>query len=347
MNNIETFSIKKITRKQFFTVIFGLILAVLLTSFPFIFTSNYVRNLAILTCMWAIGGQSWNMLSGYGSRYSLGHAIFFGLGAYAAAICYIKFGITPWIGMIVGMIISSLLAIIVGFPTYKLSPAYYGMATLGMVNTLQAIFLNWRFVGDARGVYIPLIREVSFTAFQFGNNKVYYYYIVLALLVVSYTVVYFVSKSRLGFYIRAMKEDELACQSLGVNIMANLQIVGIISACLASMAGTIYAQYMLYIDPISVFNNITSNNFILSATLGGIATIVGPLLGAIIFIPSGELIRGYLGGTGKAIDQILWGFLIIVIAIYRPSGILGWFKEHSHKFDRINSWLNKNLIRGD
>lgn len=344
MKNNEPFSIKTMTRKQLLTIIFGLALAAFLILFPHLFKSNYVRNLAVLTCMWAIGGQAWNMLSGYGSRYSMGHAMFFGIGAYSAAVLYTKYSISPWLGMIVGMIVSSLLAVIVGFPTYKLSPSYYGMATMGMVLTIQAIFLNWKWVGDARGIFIPLLRKVSIPDFQFANNKVYYYYVVLILLVITYSVVYFVTKSRLGFYIRAMKEDELACQSLGVDIMLNLQIVGIISASMASIAGTVYAQYMLYIDPTSVYNSITSNNFILSATLGGIATIAGPLIGAVIFIPSGELIRGWIGGTGKAFDQILWGFIIIIIAIYRPSGILGWFKEHYHKDSSIIKWLDKKVI---
>jgi branched-chain amino acid transport system permease protein len=338
---------RKITRGMVFRVIGGLCLAIFLLSFPHIFTSNYLRNLAILTCMWAIGGQAWNVLSGYGSRYSMGHAIFFGLGAYSSAVLFSKYGISPWIGMIIGMLVSSSISVIVGFPTFKLTPAYYGMATLGFTFTLQAVFLNWRWVGDSRGVFMPLLRKSSILDFQFANNKTQYYYIVLFLLVLSYLLVYKVSKSKLGFYIRAMKEDELAAQSLGVDVMKNLQIVGIISASLASVAGTFYAQYMLYVDPMSVYNSITSNNFILSATLGGIATIAGPLIGAIIFIPTGELIRGWIGGSGKAFDQMLWGFVIILIAIYRPSGILGWFKEHAKFFSGISKWMKEPIVRSN
>lgn len=333
----------KITRGSIVKIVLGLLLAAFLISFPHLFKQNYVRNLAILTCMWAIGGQGWNMISGYGSRYSMGHAVFFGLGAYTSAVLFTKFGVSPWIGMFVGMFIASAIAVIVGFPTYKLTPAYYGMATLGLAYITQVIFMNWKWVGDARGIFMPLMKKVSYIDFQFGNSKVHYYYVVLFLLVATYTVVYLVSKSKLGFYVRAMKEDELAAQSLGIDVMWNLQIIGIISASLAAMAGTFYTQYMLYIDPTSVLNPLTSNNFILTATLGGIATLAGPLIGAILFIPLGELMRAWIGGTGKAFDQMLWGIVIVLIAVFRPNGFLGWFREKAHYFQPIRNWLNKQI----
>jgi len=276
----------------------------------------------ILIFMYALLGEAWNILGGYAGQVSLGHAVFFGLGAYTSTTLLMKLGLTPWLGMVAGIFIAVVVSIIVGYPCFRLAGHYFAIATIALGEIVAIVFLNWKFVGGAIGLFLPLLDE-SLLNFEFHSSKAPYYYIILAMLVVTVLVTYKMEKSRLGFYFRAIKNDPDAARSLGIDLTKYKLIAMIISAALTAMAGTFYAQYVLFIDPHSVLPLMLSIQMCLIAVLGGTGTIAGPIIGAIVLIPMAEYTRVYLAGRVSGLHLFIYGFLIIVFAVFQPAGLMG------------------------
>jgi len=190
------------------------------------------------------------------------------------------------------------------------------------------IFTNWDYVGAAVGIYMPIMKE-SFANFEFHSSKIPYYYIILAMLLFAIAVCYGVEESRLGYYLRAIKDDPDGARSLGIDIQKYKVIAFSISAVLTSICGTFYGQYVLYIDPSSTMDLMMSIHLCIIALIGGIGKIFGPVVGAFVFIPLMELTRVYLGSEGQGIDMIIYSLLVILIAIWRPQGLWGLFSKGS------------------
>jgi branched-chain amino acid transport system permease protein len=182
--------------------------------------------------------------------------------------------------------------------------------------------VNWKGGGGANGLYLPLLDE-GFINFEFHNTKVPYYYIALAIAAVTFYATYRLEKSWIGYYLRAIKGDLDASRALGVNVARYKSIALAISAFFTAVAGTFYAQYVLFIDPESVLPLMLSVLISLVAILGGVASLWGPFLGAAVLIPLSEFTRTYLGGGGSAIDLMIYGLLIVLIARFQPTGLMG------------------------
>jgi branched-chain amino acid transport system permease protein len=298
------------------------LVAIVFVSLPLFIRDVYILNILVLTLMYAALSQSWNILGGYCGQISLGHALYFGLGAYTTAILFTKFGVLPWFGMAAGGALAGAIALALGYPCFRLRGHYFVIATIVIAEIGYLMFLNWDWAGAAAGIDIPMHQD-SWLTLQFARSKGPYIDVALALAGVAWLMTWWLEDSRWGYWWRAVKDNPEAAESLGVEIFHSKMAAAAISALLTAVTGGFYAQFVSYIDPDSVMSFRYSLLMALPAVLGGIGTLWGPPLGAAILIPLAELTRSYMGGTGKGIDLLVYGALIIVIALARPEGLVG------------------------
>jgi branched-chain amino acid transport system permease protein len=280
------------------------------------------QNTAILILMLAQLATAWNILGGYAGQVSLGHSAFFGCGAYVSSLLLLKLQLSPWLGMIAGAMTAVVLSLAIGWPCFRLRGHYFAMATIAVAEILQAAVTNWDALGGAVGLYLP-VEERGVWGFVFNTSKLPYYYIALGLLAITLAVNWAVVRSRLGYYLRAIKDEPDAARSLGVSLTRYKLVAIAVSAALTAAGGTLYAQKELYIDPGSVLPTSLSIRISLAAILGGVGTMFGPAVGAMLLTLIDETSRTVFGGTGRGTDLIMYGLLILAIALYKPEGILG------------------------
>jgi len=280
------------------------------------------QNTAIVMLMTAQLGVAWNILGGYAGQVSLGHAAFFGCSAYVSSFLLLRFGISPWIGMVAGGLVATAFALVIGWPCFRLRGHYFAMATIAVGEIVQAVVTNWDALGGAVGLYLP-VTEAGWRGFVFNTSKLPYYYIALALLALTLAVNWAVVHSHLGYYFRAIKDEPDAARSLGVSLTRYKLVAIALSSFLTAAGGTLYAQKELYIDPGSVLPTALSIKISLVAILGGVGTLLGPVVGAVLLTGIEEASRTLFGGTGRGTDLVIYGLLIVGIAVFRPEGILG------------------------
>ncbi len=309
-------------RRQLITafVVFALIALV-----PRLVTDVYMMNVLILTLLFAALSQSWNLLGGYCGQVSLGHALYFGIGAYATSILYVKFGITPWGGLLAGGIIAALIALALGYPCFRLKGHYFSIATIVIAEIGLLLFHNWDYAGAALGIQWPFTPD-SWWTLQFARDKAPYFYFALGLFAVTWLVTFSIVESKWGYWWRAVKDSGEAAESLGVTIFRSKMAAAAISAFFTAVGGGFYAAFVSYIDPDSVMHFRFSLLMALPAVLGGVGSLWGPAVGALILIPLAELTRSYLGGSGSGLDLVIYGGLIMIVSLTRPEGILSIIK---------------------
>ncbi len=300
----------------------GLVALLAVLVFPLIFTLPFPRHVMIMIFLYGMLAQAWNILAGYCGQISLGHAVFFGAGAYTSTVLVRQLGLTPWAGMLAGAVLAVALSQVIGYPVFRLRGHYFAIATIAVGEIVQTVVINWDWLGGARGLFVPIKRPDSFVNFQFNESKQTYYYIALALLGLALWLTRRMERSRTGYYFRAIREDQDAAASLGIPVARYKQRAMALSAGLTALGGTFYAQYVLFIDPESVLPLSLSILICLVAVLGGVGTLWGPPIGAAILVPLSEGTRVYLGGTGKAIDLLIYGALIMLISVIQPGGIM-------------------------
>ncbi|WP_128924517.1 branched-chain amino acid ABC transporter permease [Bradyrhizobium guangxiense] len=307
-------------------LIIAAVLAVIAALTPLFVKDVVVQNILILTLMYAGLSQSWNILSGYCGQISLGHALYFGLGAYTTELLFTKFGVLPWFGMLAGGVVSALIAMGLGYPFFRLRGHYFVIATIVIAEIGLLLFHNWEWAGAAMGITIP-IRGDSWLKFQFLRTKLPYFYFALALCCLAWFVTWWLEDSKWGFWWRAVKDNPDAAESLGVDVFNSKMGAAAVSAFLVAVGGSFYAQFVSYIDPESVMGFQFSLLMALPAVLGGIGTLWGPVLGAAILIPLTELTRFKFGGSGRGVDLIVYGSLIVLISLALPRGLLSLFSR--------------------
>lgn len=298
----------------------------LIAFIPRVLSDVYFMNILILTLLFAALSQSWNILGGYCGQVSLGHALYFGIGAYATSILFVKFGIVAWGGMFAGGILSALVALALGYPCFRLKGHYFSIATIVIAEIGLLLVHNWDYGGAALGIQWPFNPD-SWWTLQFARNKVPYFYFVLGLFAITWLVTYAIIESRWGYWWRAVKDDPEAAESLGVTVFNSKMGAAAISAFFTAIGGGFYAAFVSYIDPESVMHFRFSLLMALPAVLGGVGSLWGPAVGALILIPMAELTRSYLGGTGSGLDLVIYGALVMVVALTQPEGIMGLFKR--------------------
>ncbi|MBS0562367.1 MAG: branched-chain amino acid ABC transporter permease [Proteobacteria bacterium] len=307
----------------------GAVLLVLLALLPLPIHDTYTRNLIIITILFAGLAQAWNILGGYCGQISLGHSLYFGVGAYVSALLLTRAGVPPVFGMLAGGAVAGAAALLVGWPCFRLSGHYYAIATVVVGEIFYLLFLNWDFIGGATGVNIPYKRALgeSWLWMQFRTDKLPFHMIVLGFAALAWLVAWLIEGSRWGYVWRAVKDDPIAARSLAVRVFPSKMAAAAISGFLTGMGGAIYAQYVGYIDPDSVMSGQLSILIPLPAVLGGVGTLWGPVIGAAVLIPLSEVSRSYLGGSGRGVDLMIYGGLIVLVALLRPQGLaslLAW-----------------------
>lgn len=301
-------------------MIVGVTILLMLIVFPLIVRESFNIHVMILVFMFGMLGVAWNIIGGYAGMFSFGQAAFFGIGAYTSSYLSIAYGVNPWIGLVAGGCAAAVVAAAIGYPCSNLRGHYFAIASIAFAEIVRIVFNNWQMVGAAEGLSLPM-QDESFANFLFNSSKLPYYYIMLAFLLLSLAVCYFVATSKMGYYFRAIKESHKVAEVLGVNVVLYRLMAIMISAFLSAMAGTFYAQYILYIDPGSVMLLATSIQIVLISMLGGAGSIMGPVIGAAILIPASEYTRVALGYQGTGMDMLIYGLLITLISMYYPEGV--------------------------
>jgi branched-chain amino acid transport system permease protein len=282
--------------------------------------SSYAVTVFIFIFFYAYLGQAWNIIGGYAGQLSAGHAAFVGVGAYTSAMLSMKLGLTPWFGMFVGGLLAAALGALIGFLGFRfgLRGFYFVLLTVAFAEICRIIALNTDAVGGALGLYIGFTGNPR--QFQFQDNRVYYY-VALALMLAATALVAVLERRRFGEYLKAIREDENACEALGVNTFKYKMLAMVLSSFLTGIGGTFYAYYLFSLQPNSVFGIPLSVEIIIRPIVGGAGTVLGPILGSFILSPLGEISRIYLSQSGwSGLHLIGYGLLLIAVVLFFPQG---------------------------
>ena len=296
-------------------------LAVLILVYPLLTMQLPVyQRLGALVLLAAIGASAWNLIGGYAGQVSVGHAVFFGAGAYAAIAVYTHFGLPPIAGAPLGALVATGIAALIGVPTLRLSGHYFSMATIAVAELVRVLVTNWQWVGGAQGISGPAVPR-NFLDLSFAS-ALPYYYLFLIVLVAVLTLTRRIESSRMGYYLRAIKDSERAARALGVAAGRYKLYAYMLSAGLTALAGTLYAVMFGFIDPDSGCGILISVKMPIIAALGGSGLLLGPLVGALILVPLEEITNSLLGGQGAGLTFVAYGAIIVLIARFLPNGIL-------------------------
>jgi len=307
-------------------IIFIILGGIALIYLPFWVEASYLY-LLVLTCLNAYIATSWNLIGGMGGQLALGHAAFFGLGGYTSAFLFQKYGLSPWAGMWIGVAVASLYGALVGLLCfrYKVRGTYFALVTLAFVEILRIIAVNLKTFGGSEGIVVAL-KGNSWSAFQF-ENKINYYFIILLMLAVLVFTIYLFRKGRFISYLKAIREDEDVAQALGINVF-RIKFWGLVlSAGSTALGGSFYAQYILYIDPPSMFGMTRSFDMVFICIMGGMGTIFGPLVGSVVFSAFMEIANSIFKGGYGASHLILYGVLLMVVILVFPRGLGSLFPK--------------------
>ncbi len=312
------------------------IILLILLALP-LFLEKYTLGIFIMIFYYAYLGQSWNILTGYTGHISLGHALYIGIGAYTSTYLAITFGLTPWIGMIVGGLVAVAVALFKGFLGFRfgLRGVYFVILTISFAEITRLIVSHIEALGSFSGIFLDF--NPSFWNFQFRGNKPYYY-ISLGMMVASVGVVRVLELSRIGRLMVAIREDEEAAQAVGVNSFKYSLIALSLSAFMTALAGTFYANYIFYLHPNSVFGMGLSIELILRPIIGGMGTALGPIVGSFILTPLSEMSRAYFSKGGmEGLHLVLYGMLAIIVVLFMRKGILTYLGAGLNKIIRFKS----------
>jgi branched-chain amino acid transport system permease protein len=281
-------------------------------------------HIVILLYLYAYLTTSWNIVGGFAGVLPLGHAAFVGIGAYTSTVLSLQYGISPWIGMLVGAVIASLVGVIIGLPTLKMRGAYFALATIAFAEGIRVMVENIDALGPfklngPRGLQIPPLKT-GLAHFMFAEKEPYYY-IILVMLAGVLTFTWVISRSKLGYYLMAGGEEPEAAEALGVNVARAKLTAMAISSFLTAFAGTFWAQFTLYIHPKSVMSLDMSFEIAFIALIGGRGSIAGPVLGALLLRPVSDFSRIYFGSTLPGLHLIIFGVVLILVMLYQPRGL--------------------------
>jgi branched-chain amino acid transport system permease protein len=309
------------------------VLFVLAVVLPAVINMGFLMTSLVQMVLYMYWACAWNIMGGYAGLFSLGNGIYIGVGAYTTGILYVSYGVSPWIGIIIGGIIAGLLSLIIGYPTFRIKGLYYSLATFALLAVMKVIFQNTKIMfgipmGGSDGYKIPRLNVPA--EMQFANNLAYYY-IALALLVIILFVSYFISKSRTGYYFRAINANDMAASSLGVNVIALKLKAQFITALFTGIGGGVFTMLLRYIDPGSVFGVDMSINIMIMAVTGGSGTLWGPVLGAGLLRVMNQIFVSVLGSRFVGIPTVVFGVMLMLVVCFIPGGILGYAQTLKEK----------------
>ena len=303
---------------------FVLLVAVLL--FPIGDRDDYAMRLATNIFYFGALGCAWNLIGGFGGQLSLAHASLFAMGAYPTGLLLINFGVSPLIGGLVGIAAAVVGSVIIGYPTFRLRGPYFALGTLAFNQITQILLLYFKgYTRGALGLIVPFKGNNPINL-QFENPEPYYY-LALAILLLTVYAGYRVSTSKTGYYLSAIRGDQDAAESIGVDLTMTKLKTLMLSAALTALVAVFYTVYIAYVDPDSVASIDLSIKIVLIAIIGGMGTVWGPVLGAAILIPLTEMSNAWLGSSRAGASLILYAILLIVIVLFSPRGLIIWLER--------------------
>jgi len=288
---------------------------------PLVTSNQFLLHLGITVLLWTLLGASWNLLGGFGGQVSFGHATFFGVGAYATMILYLRLGLAPWYGMILGGVAAVAVSLPIGLICFRLRGPYFSLSTLAVAEIVRLIALNWEALTNGPvGLLITTLPRVALGARAINwESKVPFYYIIAALAVLAMGATWRLSRARLGAYLLAIREDEDAAEAVGIDTVRAKVLTLALSAFFTGLAGGFYGLYFRYVDPDAVFPIALSVEMVFIAVVGGLATVIGPVIGAVFLTTIGELFRErFLVG-----HLIFYGLFMMLAIRFLPEGIWG------------------------
>src|SRR2546430_9127680 len=297
-----------------------LVLLAAVMAYPLVFSTPFQQRLGALVLLYAIAASSWNIVGGYAGQVSVGHVVFFGCGAYAAMGVYHHFALSPLIGIPAGIVFAVAIAAVIGVPTLRLSGHYFSMATIAVAELARLIVTNVEVLGAAVGLSGPTVPRTVFDLSFISALP--YYYLFLSILLAALGITWWMTNSRMGFYLRAIRDSERAARSLGAPASRTKLYAFMLSAGLTSVAGALYSMMFGFIDPESGLGILISVKMLIMAALGGAGLLFGPLVGAAILVPLEEISNNLLGGRGAGLTFVVYGAIIVIIARFQPGGIL-------------------------
>jgi len=303
-------------------------IALLLLILP-LFLNDHLMTVAITGFLWAYLCVCWNLVFGIAGQFSLGHSLFMGIGAYASTVLFVNYNLTPWVGMFLGAILSSLVAFSISLVVlrYRIKGIYFALVTLAFAEVAMGLAMNWDFINGPTGILLPLKKSPENMFFM---ERYPYYYIMLVLLVFGLFVTYVIQKSKIGYYLIALREDEEAAEICGVPTSRYKKMIMIISAFMTALAGTFYAQFFLYISPEIMFGFNSQMTMLIGTMVGGAGTLFGPVVGSLVFNFLGEVLRGLPLAHTRVIvtvERLIWSLILILVIFYLPGGLVDLWKR--------------------
>ena len=314
----------------------GLLLLVFVL-IPVFVKSPYILNIFVLVFYMSTLSMAWNLLGGMTGQNSLGHAAYMGLGAYASCLLITKAGANPWLSAIFGMVVVGLVAGVIFYPCFILRGPYFTLVSIAFGEAMRQFIINSTFFGRASGVGLPFGRD-SWLNFRFGS-KVPYYYVGLAMVLLIYLLMKKIERSRMGYALKTIREDEDAAAAIGINPTKYKIMAVVVSAMVAALVGFFYASYIRYIDP-DLMVQAKSTESVLPAVVGGAAYVEGPLVGGLIMIPLSEFLRARYSAMLPGINMLLYAIALLAVIRFRPTGILGWYMHSKTK-----KFVDEKLLR--
>ena len=293
----------------------------LLLIIPAVTGSDFITHVFVTICVFAALSTAWNILGGYAGQLSLGHTVFYGIGGYTAALLIQQFNLTPWIGMLIGAALSALVGAAIGYPCFRLRGPFFALASIAFLEVTRLLAIHFKDVtGGAAGLIVPLQIGPQWMIFR---EKFWYLVIAFGILLFTLGVALAVRRSRLGYYLTAVREREDAALAAGIpNSWVKLQAVAI-SAALTSIVGSFHAMYLTFLEPATMFSLATAVQIAMFALIGGLGTVVGPLLGTVLVVPIAELARGWLGASANGLHGFVYGTVLVLMTLTIPNGLAG------------------------
>jgi branched-chain amino acid transport system permease protein len=303
-------------------------LVVLLILAPF-FVNDYVLTILIIILYYAYTGQAWNIMMGFAGQLSLGHALYAGLGSYVTAALYVHYGIGPWLGLPAAIAVAGAAGAVIGFLAFRfgVSGVYFAILTIAFAEFARIGFDHFSWVGGSAGFFLPVSNYAQNDVWLLRGKPVMFYYVILAMTVAALAICYLLLRSRMGYYWQAIREDETAARALGINTFRYKMYAVVLSAAMTSVAGMFYAFYYNNLFPEQVFGILRSIEMLLGPIIGGIGTLVGPLIGAFLLTSLAEVLEAILAGLHIDIPgakRVFYGVCLLVVIMALPDGVWPW-----------------------
>ena len=301
------------------------ILGAALVAAPFVL-SDYLLSVLIVALYFAYAGQAWNVMMGFAGQLSLGHALYVGLGAYAAAALFVRLGIPPWIGAVAAVLVAMAIAAVIGFLAFRfrIAGVYFALLTIAFAEFTRIGFDHFGWVGASAGLFLPVSQRAGSDLLALRGTPTMFYYVILALAALALALSRHLLKSRTGYYWLAIREDQDAAEALGIDTFRYKMAAVLVSAALTAVAGVFFAFYNNNLFPEQIFSIGRSIEIILGPIIGGLGTLIGPILGAFVLQFLAEALREGVAALGLEIPgltQVFYGLCLLVVVMFLPHGI--------------------------